>query len=73
MEYWTIGFEVEAFDVKHTAVARLHDHRYLTFAGCFAHEELHVERVTLFDDEVESVQKLPEILWSDARGFDDDP
>jgi hypothetical protein len=63
----TVRFEVETLDVEHAAIARLHDHRYLTIAGRFTHEELHVERVALFNDEVESVEELAQVLRTNAR------
>ena len=72
MEDRTVRFEVEAFDVEYAAVARLHDHRDLSIARRLAHEELHVERIALFDDEVESVEELAEVLRANAGRFDDD-
>ena len=67
VENRTIRFEVETLDVEHAAVARLHDHGDPTIARSLANEELHVERVALFDDEVEPVEELAQVLRTHVR------
>src|SRR5579863_1851554 len=71
MEYRTVRLKVEAFDVEDAAVAGLHDDGNLPVARRFANEELHVERITLFDHEVESIQELAQVLGADPRRLDD--
>jgi hypothetical protein len=68
-----IRFEIEPFDIEHPAVARLHQHRNATGARLFSDQKLHVERVALFDDEIEAIEEGPEILGRDSFGNGQQP
>ena len=72
MEDRKVGFEIEALDVEHATVARFHNDRYLTLTRYLTHEEFHVQRIALFDDEIETFHERLDIFFVDAISVDDD-
>ena len=54
----TVRFQIETFHVDQAAVTGRHQHRNPAGLCTLAHQGLHVQRVALLDDDVESVEEL---------------
>src|SRR5271165_1174657 len=66
VEEGSLRLEVVSLDIDETAVAGCHEQRQSPVTGGFANEDLHVQGVALFDDDVQSVKELVEIFGGEA-------
>jgi hypothetical protein len=57
VQYWTLGFFIERFDVDDSAIAGCHQYRDLPIAGAYAQKSFHLERIALLDNDVKSIKK----------------
>src|SRR5882724_5167610 len=72
MHDWALRFKVEAFEVQDTAVAGRHQNGNPADAGGLTYQKLHIKRVALLNDQVETVEEAVQVLTLDAVREDDD-
>ena len=62
MEKGPIRFEVESLDIEGSTVTRLHENRNSSLATFLANEDLYIEGITFFDDEIQAVEEFIDVL-----------
>jgi len=67
-----VRLQVESLHVHDATVARFHEDRNPSSSGFFTNEELHVQRIALFDDHVQAIEEVVKVVSIDAFGDDDD-
>src|SRR5262249_26108940 len=53
MQDWSVWLQIATFDVEHSPVARFHNHGNPVYACLLAHQKLHLEVVTLVDQDID--------------------